>query len=148
MKTWIAVAAVILLAGCGTLAGPIANRSVQLSGPFGEIAASEARNRTQPLDVYLACRARGDGSNCDAEARAAAVFTCNADTMPPSSYALCLRCVSYQQPDDGECRRLAAAIVATPDTSINVGGAERPYQPNGTADPPGHPPIGPPPPLR
>lgn len=107
MKSWIPAAAGILLAGCGTLVGPIASRSVQLSGPFGEIAASEACHRTQPFDVYLACRARGDGRNCDAEARAAAVFTCNADTMPPSSYALCLRCVSHQQPDDGECRRLA-----------------------------------------
>ena len=148
MKTSLIAAVCLLLSGCGTFAGPIASRSLQLSGPFGEIAASEARNRTQPLDVYLACRARSNGRNCDAEARAAAVFTCNADTMAPSSYALCLRCVSHRQPDDGECRRLAAAIVATPDTSISVGGADRPFQPNGTADPPGHPRIGPPPPLR
>lgn len=148
MKSWITATAVFLLAGCGTLAGPIASRTVQFSSPLGGITASEARNRTQPLDVFLACRERGDSRNCNAEARAATVFTCNADTMPPSSYALCLRCVSHQQPDDGECRRLAAAIVATPDTSINFGAAGRPFQPDGTADPPGHPQVGPAPPLR
>lgn len=146
MKTWTAIAASLVLAGCGTLAGPIASRSVQVSGAFGEIAASEARHRIQPLDVYLACKSRRGGADCDGEGRAAMVFTCNADSMPPSSYALCLRCVSQRNPDDAECRRLAAAIVATPDTSINVGG--RPFQPDGTADPPTHPPVGQPPRLQ
>lgn len=146
MKILTALAASFALAGCGSLTGPIASRSIQVSGAFGEIATSEARYRTQPLDVYLACKSRGATANCEAEGRAATVFTCNADSMPPSSYALCMRCVSRPDPDDAECRRLAAAIVATPDTSINVGG--RTFQPDGTADPPSHPPVGPPPPLR
>lgn len=149
MKTLTMIALSVVLGGCASTHGPLASRALQIAGPFGEIGASESRHRVLVFDVYLACLQRAKGRNCDAEARAATAFTCSGESMPANSYALCLRCVQQRQPDDAECRRLAAAIVAAPDTSIQFGGAAvGPFKPDGTADPPGHPKVGPPPPLR
>lgn len=149
MKILTIIAASILLAGCGSAGGPLASRALQIAGPFGEIGASESRHRPLVFDVYLACMARPNGRNCDAEARAATVFTCSGESMPATSYALCVRCVLNRQPDDVECRRLAAAIAAAPETSIQIdAGLAGAFKPDGTADPTGHPKVGPPPPLR
>lgn len=149
MRTHVLFSLTLLLAGCGALNGPLAGRSIQIGGAFGEVGVSESRHRPQPLDVFLDCKARKNPGNCEAEARLAMAFSCTPDAMPASSYALCLRCVSRRDADDAECRKLAAGIVATPDTSISVGSSSsQTFRPDGTADPAGHPPVGPPPPLK
>lgn len=149
MKILIIIVTTIMLAGCGSTGGPLASRAFQIAGPFGELGISESRHRLQVFDLYLACRARPERRNCEAEARAATTFTCSGETMPATSYALCVRCIQRRDPDDAECRRLAAAITAAPETSIHVGtSTSGTFKPDGTADPAGHPKVGPPPPLR
>jgi hypothetical protein len=147
MKAWAVVLSALVLSACAYAPGPTTGRSLQLSGPLGEmVSISETRQRPQPLDVFLECRSRNASADCEAEARRAMMFSCTPDTMQPVSLAFCLRCLAKAQPDDEECKRLAATIASTSGSSTIT--IDTPYRPDGTADPIGHPRIGPPPPLR